>query len=601
MHACLHRGEEVTDEVMDACSIVFDEAENTRKALLSLCSADAQASSRGSMRKRQERQEAVRRIVRAERVRTQRALVDRLKEAGFDCTQATVSRDITEMGLRKLPEGVYVLAEDLHLQRMVRDLVKDVARSGNLVLVKAQAGTAPGVAAALDAAELDGILGSVSGDDTILVVMESDEGRAADVETLSKFQRRLGASRRRKLTTRTRDSAATGRNSMAREKCVLAYSGGLDTSVAIKWITENHDLDVVALAIDVGQERQDLEYVRQKALTIGAVESIVKDVREEYVEEFLSKALKSNALYENKYPLLSAMSRPIIVKHLVVEAHRCRAKYIAHGCTGKGNDQVRFEVGVAALDPDLEVIAPVREWDLCTREMEMDWAEERDIPVPTTKDNPYSIDDNLWGRAIECGVLEDPWVEPPADIYTLTNDARTDACGKEPEYAEISFEQGVPVALNGELMTFHEIINRMNELAGKHGFGRIDMIENRLIGVKSREIYEVPGALTLITAHKALEDLCLEREVLHYKLGVEQKWAELVYNGMWFSPLKEALDGFIETTQQLVTGDVRLRFFRAAAFRWRRSVLAVRLRPCNLRCRYTFNHKAKSSSAAGCP
>lgn len=351
---------------------------------------------------------------------------------------------------------------------------------------------------------------------------------------------------------------------MSREKCVLAYSGGLDTSVAIRWIEENYDMDVIALAIDVGQERQDLEFVRTKALGIGAVESVVKDVREEYVEEFISRALWANALYENKYPLVSAMSRPIIVKHLVEEAHRCRAKYIAHGCTGKGNDQVRFEVGISALDPDLEVLAPVRVWELKTREQEMDWAEARGIPVPTTKDNPYSIDDNLWGRAIECGVLEDPWVEPPADIYTLTNDARTDKCGDEPEYAVLSFDQGLPVAYDGELMSFHAIIEKMNTIAGRHGFGRIDMIENRLIGVKSREIYEVPGALALITAHKALEDLCLEREVLHYKLGVEQKWAELVYNGMWFSPLKEALDGFIETTQKLVTGDVRLRFFKGS-------------------------------------
>ena len=350
---------------------------------------------------------------------------------------------------------------------------------------------------------------------------------------------------------------------MAREKCVLAYSGGLDTSVAIRWIQEHYDMDVIALAIDVGQERQDLEFVRTKALGIGAVESIVKDVREEYVEEYIAKALKANALYENKYPLVSAMSRPIIVKHLVEEAHRHQAKYIAHGCTGKGNDQVRFEVGISCLDPDLEIVAPVREWELKTREQEMEWAEARGIPVPTTKANPYSIDDNLWGRAIECGVLEDPWVEPPADIYTLTADSRGNTCD-EAEYAEISFEQGLPVGLNGEPMSFHEIINAMNELAGKHGFGRIDMIENRLIGVKSREIYEVPGALTLITAHKALEDLCLERDVLHYKLGVEQKWAELVYNGMWFSPLKEALDGFIETTQQLVTGDVRLRFFKGS-------------------------------------
>jgi len=350
---------------------------------------------------------------------------------------------------------------------------------------------------------------------------------------------------------------------MARDKVVLAYSGGLDTSVAIRWLQENHDLDVIALAVDVGQERQDLEFVRQKALGIGAVESIVKDVREEYVEEFLAKALRANALYENKYPLLSAMSRPIIVKHLVEEAHKHQARYIAHGCTGKGNDQVRFEVGIAALDPDLEVLAPVREWELKTREQEMAYASERGIPVPTTKDNPYSIDDNLWGRAIECGVLEDPWVEPPADIYTLTNDARADECG-DPEYVEISFEQGLPIALNSEIMNFHDIIVRMNDLAGKHGFGRIDMIENRLIGMKSREIYEVPGALTLIQAHKALEDLCLERDVLHYKLGVEQKWAELVYNGQWFSPLKEALDGFVDTTQKLVTGDVRLRFFKGS-------------------------------------
>jgi argininosuccinate synthase len=350
---------------------------------------------------------------------------------------------------------------------------------------------------------------------------------------------------------------------VSKEKVVLAYSGGLDTSVAIQWLKEEKNVDVIALAVDVGQERQDLEVVRQKALGIGAIESIVVDVREEYVEEFIAKALKANALYENKYPLVSAMSRPIIVKHLVEAAHKHQAKYIAHGCTGKGNDQVRFEVGIAALDPDLEIMAPVREWDLKTREQEMDYALERGIPVPTTKKSPYSIDDNLWGRAIECGVLEDPWVEPPSDIYTLTADARGHQCD-EPEYAELSFEQGLPVALDGEKMSFHEIINRMNELAGKHGFGRIDMIENRLIGVKSREIYEVPGALTLITAHKALEDLCLERDLLHYKLQIEQKWAELVYNGMWYSPLKEALDGFIESTQQLVTGDVRLRFFKGS-------------------------------------
>lgn len=350
---------------------------------------------------------------------------------------------------------------------------------------------------------------------------------------------------------------------MAKAKCVLAYSGGLDTSVAIQWIRDHYDLDVIALAIDVGQERQDLEIVREKALAIGAVESIVKDVREEYVSDFLSRALMANAMYENKYPLLSAMSRPIIVKHLVEEAWRTGATCIAHGCTGKGNDQVRFEVGIAALDPDITVLAPVREWELKTREQEMEYATAHGIPVPTTKDNPYSIDDNLWGRAIECGVLEDPWVEPPADIYTMTNDARSESCDI-PEYVEISFEQGLPVALNGVETSFHDIIVAMNDTAGRHGFGRIDMIENRLVGLKSREIYEVPGALTLIAAHKALEDLCLERDLLHYKLGIEQKWAELVYNGMWYSPLKEALDGFIATTQRLVTGDVRLRLFKGS-------------------------------------
>lgn len=345
--------------------------------------------------------------------------------------------------------------------------------------------------------------------------------------------------------------------------CVLAYSGGLDTSVAIKWIMENYDLDVIAVVVDVGQERQDLEFVREKAIGIGAIESLAIDVREEFVEEYLAKAIKANSMYENKYPLVSALSRPIITKHLVEVANRYGAKYIAHGCTGKGNDQVRFEVGITALDPSIEILAPVREWDLLTRDMEMEWAIKRGIPVPTTKSSPYSIDDNLWGRAIECGILEDPWEEPPADIYTLTNDART-SCSTEPEYCIISFKAGVPVAINGEKKSFHDIILEMNEIAGRHGFGRIDMIENRLVGVKSREVYEVPGALSLITAHQALEDLCLERDLLHYKLGVEQKWAELVYNGMWFSPLKEALDGFIEQTQGLVTGDVRLRFFRGS-------------------------------------
>lgn len=349
---------------------------------------------------------------------------------------------------------------------------------------------------------------------------------------------------------------------MAKDKVVLAYSGGLDTSVCIKWLMEEKGLDVIAMVGDVGQERQDLEYVRQKALQVGAIESLAIDMREEYVNEFLTKALAANCMYENKYPMVSCLSRPVIAKHLVDIAHQYGAKYVAHGCTGKGNDQVRFEVAVQSLDPDLTIIAPVREWDLRTRPQEMEWAKQHGVPVPTTKDSPYSIDDNLWGRAIECGVLEDPWNEPPEDIYTLTKPGYE--APAEGDVVVISFEQGVPCALDGEKMSFHQIILKMNEIAGRNGFGRIDMIENRLVGVKSRECYEVPGALAIIQAHKALEDLCLEREVLHFKPVVEQKWATLVYNGLWYSPLKEALDGFCATTQKVLTGDVRLRFYKGS-------------------------------------
>ncbi len=349
---------------------------------------------------------------------------------------------------------------------------------------------------------------------------------------------------------------------MAKEKVVLAYSGGLDTSVCIKWLMEEKGLDVICMVGDVGQERQDLEFVRQKALKVGAIESLAIDMREEFVNEFLTKALAANCMYENKYPMVSALSRPVIAKHLVEIAHEYGAKYVAHGCTGKGNDQVRFEVAITSLDPDLEVIAPVREWDLHTRNQEMAWAQEHGVPVPTTKSSPYSIDDNLWGRAIECGVLENPWSEPPEDIYTMTSSGYE--APAEGDVVVISFEGGVPCALDGEEMSFHDIILKMNEIAGRNGFGRVDMIENRLVGVKSRECYEVPGALAIIQAHKALEDLCLERDVLHYKPIIEQKWSELVYNGLWFSPLKYALDGFCESTQKLVTGDVRLRFYKGS-------------------------------------
>ena len=345
-----------------------------------------------------------------------------------------------------------------------------------------------------------------------------------------------------------------------REIAVLAYSGGLDTSVCIKWLMEEKNLDVIAVVGEVGQEHDGLEAVKQKALATGAIECYVVDMREEFANEYLAKEIMANGLYENKYPLLSALSRPLISKYLVDIAHKHGATTIAHGCTGKGNDQVRFETSIMTLDPDLKIIAPVREWDLKTRPEEMDWAQKHGIPVPTTKASPYSIDDNVWGRAIECGVLEDPWNEPPLDIYTMTTDPA--AAPDEPEYVVVSFENGVPCAIDGEKKSLLDIVYAMNDIAGRNGYGRLDMIENRLVGVKSRECYEAPGGLALIEAHKALEDLCLERDLLHFKLGLEQKWAEEVYYGQWFSPLKEALDAFMAQTQINLTGDVRLRFYK---------------------------------------
>lgn len=347
---------------------------------------------------------------------------------------------------------------------------------------------------------------------------------------------------------------------MAKEKCVLAYSGGLDTSVCIKWLQDEKNLDVIAVVGEVGQEHEGLEQVKERALATGALDCIIADMREDFAADYLSKALYANANFEGKYPLVSALSRPLISKYLVDVAHQFGAKYVAHGCTGKGNDQVRFETSIQALDPTLEIIAPVREWDMHTRQEEMDWAEAHGVPVPTTKSKPYSIDDNLWGRAIECGVLEDPMNRPPLDIYTMTTDPE-----KAPDEAteiEIEFKAGLPVAIDGQAMSYLDIIAKMNEIAGANGFGRIDMIENRMIGVKSRECYEAPGAMALIVAHRGLEDMCLEREVMRYKMHLEHDWATMVYNGQWFSPLKHAVDAFMATTQQCVTGVIRLKFYK---------------------------------------
>lgn len=347
---------------------------------------------------------------------------------------------------------------------------------------------------------------------------------------------------------------------MAKDKVVLAYSGGLDTSVCIKWLQVEKNLDVIAVVGEVGQEHEGLEQVKERALATGALDCIIADMREDFAADYLSKALYANAHFENKYPLVSALSRPLISKYLVDIAHQYGAKYVAHGCTGKGNDQVRFETSIQALDPTLEIIAPVREWDMHTREEEMEWAAAHGVTVPVTKSKPYSIDDNLWGRAIECGVLEDPMNRPPLDIYTMTTDP--EKAPDEPTEVEIEFKQGLPVAIDGQQMTYLEIIAKMNEIAGSNGYGRIDMIENRMIGVKSRECYEAPGALALIEAHRGLEDMCLEREVLRYKSHIEYDWAIQVYNGQWFSPLKHAMDAFLEATQTCVTGVVRLKFYK---------------------------------------
>ncbi|ASS92153.1 MAG: argininosuccinate synthase [Bacillaceae bacterium] len=347
---------------------------------------------------------------------------------------------------------------------------------------------------------------------------------------------------------------------MSKPKVVLAYSGGLDTSVAIKWLQEK-GYDVVACCLDVG-EGKDLEFIKEKALKVGAVQSYIIDAKKEFAEEYALIALQAHTLYEGKYPLVSALSRPLIAKKLVEIAEKTGAVAVAHGCTGKGNDQVRFEVSIKALNPELEVLAPVREWKW-SREEEIEYAKQHDIPIPIDLDSPYSIDQNLWGRSNECGVLEDPWAAPPEDAYELTSSIEN--APDEADIIEIEFEQGVPVAVNGQRMQLDELILKLNALAGKHGVGRIDHVENRLVGIKSREVYECPAAMTLIKAHKELEDLTQVKEVAHFKPLIEQKLAELIYNGLWFSPLKSALEAFLKETQKYVTGTVRVKLYKGHA------------------------------------
>jgi argininosuccinate synthase len=341
------------------------------------------------------------------------------------------------------------------------------------------------------------------------------------------------------------------------KRVVLAYSGGLDTSIAVRWLIEEMGVEVVAVAADVGQaadtDAESWDAIRARALAAGATEAIVVDARREMAEEFCLPAVRANALYEGKYPLVSALSRPVIVRHLVAAARQFGADAVAHGCTGKGNDQVRFEVSTRALAPDLEVLAPARVWGL-TRAQSVEYAAKWDIPIAVTKEKIYSIDENLWGRAIECGDIEDPWAEPPTDPYTMTRQT-TD----QPVELTIGFVSGVPVSIGGTMLPATELIAELTRQAGSRGFGRLDMVENRRVGIKSREVYECPAALALITAHADLEDLTLERDVRHEKQRLEPRWAELVYDGLWFSPLKQALDAFIDETQRHVTGEVRLR------------------------------------------
>ena len=345
---------------------------------------------------------------------------------------------------------------------------------------------------------------------------------------------------------------------MAKEKVVLAYSGGLDTSVAIPWLKEKYGVEVVALTIDVGNEK-DFTAVKEKAVKVGAIKAIVIDAKDMFVKYFIFPAVQANALYEGQYPLATALSRPLMAKLLVDIALEEGATSVAHGCTGKGNDQVRFDVGVHALAPQLKVIAPAREWKM-TREETMAYAKKHNVPVPVTVKSPYSIDENLWGKSIECGVLEDPWTEPPEDVWVWTKSpAKAPA---KPEYVEIGFDAGVPISLNGEDFGGVTLIKRINEIAGEHGIGRIDHIENRLVGIKSRELYEAPAATVILQAHQALEAMTLSKDQLRFKQKASIEIADIIYNGLWFGSLNRDLSAYVQSSQRYVTGVVRLKLYK---------------------------------------
>ena len=346
-----------------------------------------------------------------------------------------------------------------------------------------------------------------------------------------------------------------------RDKVVLAYSGGLDTSVDIRWLQDNYNVDVVAISVDVGQPETDGEEIVARALRNGAIRADFFDVRKEFVEEYVWPLVKANGLYQDVYPLSTAIARPLMAKTLVKIAHEEGAKYIAHGCTGKGNDQVRFDAGIAAQDPSIKIIAPQREW-VCSRDEEIDYAAENGVEIKAKKDSPYSRDENLWGASCECGAIENAWAEPPAGawIHTVAPEEAPDT----PTVIELEFEKGVPVALNGEKMDGVSLINKLNEIAGANGVGRIDHVEDRLVGIKSRETYECPAAVVIIAAHKAIEAMTLQREVLDFKKDIEKKFCRMVYDGQWFGGLREPINAFIDKTQEFVAGTVRMKLYKGS-------------------------------------
>jgi argininosuccinate synthase len=343
-------------------------------------------------------------------------------------------------------------------------------------------------------------------------------------------------------------------------KILLAYSGGLDTSVAIKWLQDKYDAEIITYTADLGQ-KQDWKAVEEKALATGAAKAYIDDIREEFITDYVFPALKVNALYQEKYPLATALARPLISKRMVEIAKKENVDAFAHGCTGKGNDQVRFEVSYKALAPEIKILAPLRDWEFKSRDAEIEYAAANDIEVTATKDSPYSIDQNLWGVSIECGILEDPWEEPPADAYLWTKDV--DETPDEPAYVEIEFEKGVPTAVDGISLSPIEIVNKLNDLGAEYGVGRIDMVEDRLVGIKSREIYEAPAGEILMTAHKGLESLTLDRDTKNYKASMAAKYAEMTYYGLWFSPLREAMDAFVDKSQQTVNGTARVKLYKS--------------------------------------